>query len=626
MPYREFHYRWEYELQSSPEQLWSFVADTNRFNRDTGVPALQLTEGKRQRLRNARRRLRLSVLGVPVEWEEQPFEWIRPSRFGVVRKYTKGPIAELRVLAELTPQSAGSKLTYEIWVTPKSLLGFLLIPLQFGYAIHRKFSTAFERYDKTAFSEIPVLSENMNPELSSSVRGRLDALKEKLLIDGVAPQVVEKLFDFIERADDFSLSRIRPYELADRWDEPRRPVLEACLLGTRHGLLDMQWDLLCPLCRGPQESSSSLSEISSKLHCDTCRIDFTVNLDRFVEITFKPNASVRRSEIKDYCMGSPQRTPHVVVQQLLAPHTKRSVALPLEKGSYRLRTLELPGEQLITVAADGAEIATSRIVDRVSGDELKLAPRTTLQLENESDAEQLFILERMQWSDQAATAAEVTALQIFRDLFSSEALRPGEQISVGTLTVLFTDLRHSTQLYREIGDATAFGRVLNHFDVLKKAIAEADGALVKTIGDAVMGVFRDSASALKAILMAQQVLADPPEGTAPLTLKAGMHSGPCIAVTLNDRLDYFGSTVNMAARLEGLSTGHDVIISRPIFDDPDVRELINSSDSDLQAVPFEIMLKGFEERRFELWRVGRKTAAAAPISGGDSTNDHASSA
>ena len=94
--------------------------------------------------------------------------------------------------------------------------------------------------------------------------------------------------------------------------------------------------------------------------------------------------------------------------------------------------------------------------------------RFSLQLKNETDAEQLLILERMEWSDQATTAAEVTALQMFRDLFAAEALRPGEQISVGTLTILFTDLRHSTQLYREIGDATAFGRVMSHFDVLKK--------------------------------------------------------------------------------------------------------------------------------------------------------------
>jgi class 3 adenylate cyclase len=184
---------------------------------------------------------------------------------------------------------------------------------------------------------------------------------------------------------------------------------------------------------------------------------------------------------------------------------------------------------------------------------------------------------------------------------------------VGTLSVLFTDLRDSTRLYRAIGDATAFGRVMNHFDVLKKAIAEGDGALVKTIGDAVMAVFRNPESALKAMLSAQEILAAPSDGSPPLILKAGIHTGPCIAVTLNDRLDYFGSTVNMAARLEALSTGNDVIISRALYDDPDVRELLDSEN--LTATPFEMLLKGFDEERFELWRVSRKAEVAADLRG-----------
>src|SRR2546423_13295120 len=152
--------------------------------------------------------------------------------------------------------------------------------------------------------------------------------------------------------------------------------------------------------------------------------------------------------------------------------------------------------------------------------ELLIANRPQIAFDNATDEEQLFILERTAWSDDAATAAEVTALQMFRDRFATEALRPGEQISVGTLTVLFTDLKNSTRMYREIGDATAFGHVMNHFDVLKQLIAEEDGALVKTIGDAVMAVFRQPVSALKAMLHAQQLLANPSRGTQPLSLKA----------------------------------------------------------------------------------------------------------
>jgi len=90
----------------------------------------------------------------------------------------------------------------------------------------------------------------------------------------------------------------------------------------------------------------------------------------------------------------------------------------------------------------------------------------------------------------------------------------------------------------------------------------------------------------------------------PLSLKAGLHLGPCIAVTLNDRLDYFGSTVNMAARLEGLSLGTDVIISRAVFDDDEVGELLDSDR--FEAAPFEMTLKGFEDEQVKLWRVTRQ--------------------
>jgi class 3 adenylate cyclase len=608
MAYREFHYQWVYDLKSPPEKLWPFVADTNRFNRDTNVPAVEV-EPSRRRLRNARRRVRLSIFGMPVEWEEQPFEWVRPFRFGVKRTYSKGPVAEMKALAELTPRAdGGTRFTYDVVIRPKALLGLIAIPVQVGLVGSRKFRRAFKKYDELALVEASPVEIQPGAVLSAAASSRLAAIRERLLADTEADAVaVERLLEFIQQADDFALARIKPYELADAWEQPRRVVLETCLRATRVGLLDLRWDLLCPLCRGPQESSSSLKDIDPEVHCETCRIDFTVNFDRFVELTFRPNASIRTMDVKDYCIGSPQRTPHVVAQQLLPAHSVRELSMALEPGNYRFRALELVGEQPVRVAAAGNNSAAVTVSnDGWPREELSLGPRPALNLRNETEAEQLVILERLAWGDQAATAAEVTALQIFRDLFSTEALRRGEQISVGTLTVLFTDLRNSTQLYREIGDATAFGRVMNHFDVLKKVIAEEDGAIVKTIGDAVMAVFRRPAAALKAMLSAQEMLAAPAAGVAPLTLKAGLHAGPCITVTLNDKLDYFGSTVNMAARLESLSTGNDVIISRVLYDDPEVRELIAAEN--LQTTPFEISLKGFQER-FELWRISKQVAA-----------------
>jgi len=84
---------------------------------------------------------------------------------------------------------------------------------------------------------------------------------------------------------------------------------------------------------------------------------------------------------------------------------------------------------------------------------------------------------------------------------------------------------------------------------------------------------------------------------------AYIHEGPCLAVTLNERLDYFGSTVNAAARIVGLSGGHDVVVSRTVRDDPEVAAKL--ADGEIETEPIEAVLKGFDDASFELWRVRR---------------------
>ena len=84
------------------------VADTNRFNRDTRCAGGQEPSESQARTRSDV--CGLTSFGIPIEWEEQPFEWVRPQRFGVVRRYSKGPMEELRVLAE----SGAAKRRHEI--------------------------------------------------------------------------------------------------------------------------------------------------------------------------------------------------------------------------------------------------------------------------------------------------------------------------------------------------------------------------------------------------------------------------------------------------------------------------------------------------------------------------------
>lgn len=616
MKQKEQQHRWEFDLRSSPEALWPFVADTNRFNKDAGLPNIAEADASKDAAPSkpdARRRLRVRLVGFDlISWEEEPFEWVRPHGFGVLRRYARGPVSEMRVGVELTSRAdGGTRLVYKIRITPRAAVVRVALPLQLKI-MRRKFERTFRRYDRLAQSSEAAheaaATTHLSPQsqLTKGGRARLASMKDALAAEGSEGSLVEKLAELIERGDDFTLARMRPYALADEWGSPRRDVLELCLRATRAGLLDFRWDILCPLCRGAKATAGSLREVSAGQHCDTCKIDFAVNFDRQVEITFRPNAAVRRVEAADYCMGGPRMTPHVVVQQLLEPGEARTVRPLLEEGRYRLRTLGLAGGQFLDAAGAGAgEVVTLRAgAGAWPGGELSVAASPSLSLENASAGEQLFILERTAWSDGAVTAAEVTALQLFRDLFADEALRPGEQITVGSMTLLFTDLRGSTQLYRQIGDAVAFGAVMNHFDVLREAIAAEGGTIVKTLGDAVMGAFTRPAPALRAVLRAQALLASPPEGVRPLALKAAVHAGPCIAVTLNDRLDYFGSNVNIAARLEPLSTGADCVISSAVREDPSVSDML--AGEGLAVEPLSTKLKGFDEESFELWRVMRK--------------------
>src|SRR5215218_6139456 len=166
MPLREYHKRWEFDLKSSPERLWPFIADTNRFNRDTGVPSIEVDSGDK-RLRNARRKVRLSMYGLPVEWEEQPFEWVKPFRFGIERVYNKGPLTKLRVLAQLTAKpDGGTHLIYEVWSTPRNIPGALAIPMQLNLVLARRFRNAIQKYDDSAFKG--AVAETVQPNTSQS--------------------------------------------------------------------------------------------------------------------------------------------------------------------------------------------------------------------------------------------------------------------------------------------------------------------------------------------------------------------------------------------------------------------------------------------------------------------------
>jgi class 3 adenylate cyclase len=594
---KEFHFSWQWDIKSAPETIWPFAANTNRFNRDTGQPEIELIDNVM-----GTKHARMKIPVIRVEWEEEPFEWTYPYLFGIVRRYSKGPIDEMRVQANFDPQpDGGTRVSYQTWMTTSNILAQLGIPFAIGVIAKSRFEKAFRSYDRIVSKGNLLSSTKPQRGLSAGGRIRFRSMIEELYAD-TDPMLVTRLEEFLDQADDLSLQRIRPYSLADAWGVNRRTVLEMFLRATRAGILDMSWDLLCPSCRGTSEGHSNLAEVHGNSHCNTCQIDFTVSFDHNIEVVFKPNPSVRSVKLDAaFCVGSPQLQPHVVLSQSVSALKSLPAPIQLEKGRYTLRASNAPGSISLFADADGAPKADLRVTPfGWPPEEQRVSLLPTFNLINATDAESTFQLERTAWSDHASTAADVTALQVFRDLFATEVVRPGEEISIGSVTLMFTDLRDSTRMYRLIGDASAFGRVREHFEILEKYVAEENGAIVKTMGDAVMATFRHPIDALKAVWKAQTEIAE--HGEPMLWLKVGLHKGPCIVVNLNERLDYFGSTVNITARLPGFSIGGELIFSEDFYSDPEIRDFIAENIPPSALSQFKGDLKGFDEP-FTMWKL-----------------------
>ena len=210
--------------------------------------------------------------------------------------------------------------------------------------------------------------------------------------------------------------------------------------------------------------------------------------------------------------------------------------------------------------------------------------------------------------DEILTAARVTNWQEFRDLFAAEVISPTEQVVVGSQVVLFTDLRGSTALYSNIGDAPAYALVRDHFKILHDVVAANHGGAVKTIGDAVMAVFSDLSEALAAAAaMHQQLGQMKTSQNIRLQLKSALHVGPCLAVNANERLDFFGSVVNLAARLVERCAGDDLVVADDVFRRAETQDFLRKIEQ--SAVADKEQFTGFPEP-IRIWRIAMPVGPA----------------
>jgi eukaryotic-like serine/threonine-protein kinase len=585
----QFDFQWE--LASSPRQLWPYVSNTERLNRALGFLPIRYTtqvtpEGESRRLAEGRKAGRLEV------WEEPPYEWIEPRRMGIVREYSLGPFRWMASVVELTPgPEGGTTLTHQLRLVPRGTVTRMGAPLGVGVLLRRHLDRVYRRIDAALSGKLgrPALVDPYEgPAVLPAVRRhRLERRLDRLGERGVDPAIVERLGDFLAHAPAQEVARIRPLALARRWDLDPDQVVAACLHGAREGLLVLLWDLLCPRCRVPSEIKGTLRAIRQHGHCDACHLDFELDFANSIEMIFRAHPEIRDVDLGTYCIGGPAHMQHVLAQVRVAPRERFELDLELPEGSYRLSGPQLSWSVDFRVQpsapAHAWDVPLSRGPDPAWPRSLG-AGRQVLALVNDRAREVLVRVARTAPRDDALTAARGASLALFRELFPDELLSPGQLISIATITFLVTDLDRASDLYEELGDAPAFRVIHEHFRLLNEAIQRAGGSLVKTVGGGVFAAFREPVGAVRVGLGLQAVLAQG-ESTRAMRARVGVHRGAALVATIDDRLDYFGATVNLAQRLLSFARGGELVLTRPVAADPRVAALIQARGLEGKILP-----------------------------------------
>ena len=406
-------------------------------------------------------------------------------------------------------------------------------------------------------------------------------------------------------AQPLELQQIRPFQLADRWEMDREQVLVAMLRGVRAGALEMVWSVRCPKCRGQTAAPALLSDLPDHSTCTACKITVATDLGLHVEVLFAAHPGLVDRLEGRFCTIFPALAPDPVAVLTLAPGYHDTTGVWLRPGAWRIGAIGPAADTPVEADAGASE---SRLAWRVGEG---AAPRRVrsgelaLELSNAGAASVRVQLIPTEPPDDRVPASLLTTLPDFRRQMGHQVLRRDLRVGVRAVTLLFTDLTASTAMYEEVGDAAAFSVVRDHFELLKTAVEDAGGVVVKTIGDAIMAAFHTPERGLHAALAMQAAFIAWRDGLglaqAP-ALKVGLHAGPALVVHSDTAgLDYFGRTVNIAARAQGAAAADEIVWTDDVQRDAGIRRLL--AERGLKPVPAEVALKGLVGLA-ALWRLG----------------------
>lgn len=445
------------------------------------------------------------------------------------------------------------------------------------------------------------------------------------------PAAVAALEEAVAKGTDRDLIRINALAFAQKHKLDTELTIAAFLHAARLGLFEMSWNVLCPGCGGVLGANASLKTVHQELYtCQLCAAGYEPTLDEMVDVTFTVSPRVRRIAGHD-----PDTLPPLEYWREIFWGSGSDLPDDLEEKTdeFTIELLELPaGEKAVVsiqlpagmiVVFDPVTHAAHFI--KVEGEPTRERQTLAIVYNNMSSPSGMLALRpgplRISFENQAdrralpsiwvygevlagilgrrrpfLTAKRLLSNQTFRDLYRTDALTIDQRLKILSLTFLFTDLKGSTELYERVGDLAAYDLVRSHFHVLHEIVAAEAGAVVKTIGDAVMATFVTPDRAIAAAIRMREGMArlNNERGHEDLLLKIGIHEGPCLAVNLNDRQDYFGQTVNIASRVQNLAIDRSIYATEPVVENEASAALLEKHG--LMPTFQQQSLKGITER------------------------------
>ena len=447
-----------------------------------------------------------------------------------------------------------------------------------------------------------------------------------------APDVLAGLERLVRTADDYDLFRVNPIQYANTSGLSEADGIDLFVHAAKAGLFEMDWLLLCAYCPQVAGSFRELDQVHPRFQCEFCNALNDVALDDYIQVVFTLSRSIRdiafhnpeTLSVEDYYLrynfSKGFKPPHGMTHEQLVAALSRGFAdigarqqqsFDFEVAAGRFEVLDLSHKLLLVFFADGepaepqttlVQLESGRFLvperptesrDMILGDgrftfrqAADLRPgKHTIHVENcTGDRGRFWFLQypygfqpHLVEYEPFLSGKRLLLTPSFGDLYKTQLVDEGESLTVSDVTYLFTDLKDSTPLYESVGDVNAYFLVRQHFDILNKIIRDRSGTIVKTIGDAVMAGFERPQDAVRAAIEIIEELARFNQtASRPLGLKIGVHRGRAIAVRLNDRIDYFGQDVNIAARVQGSAGVNEVCITHTVMEAPGVSDIIEN--------------------------------------------------